>query len=94
MTSTIIRSAFALTLAVGLGATSMLVAGDAEARRGGKQIYSQTYDFDRPMHGYEGHSKIPGYYCTYKRFPKRVCRETAGGESCKVVGWQLEQTCY
>jgi len=94
MTNKLIRIAFVAALTAGVGLSSMLVSGEAEARRGGKGIFTQSYDFDRPMHGYEGHSQVPGYYCTYKRFPKRVCKETLGGEACKVVGWTLEQTCY
>ncbi|MCB1520244.1 MAG: hypothetical protein KDJ37_06685 [Hyphomicrobiaceae bacterium] len=88
-----LKSGLALALALGVGFSSMLVTDDAEARRGGKGYYSQSYDFDRPMHGYEGHAR-PGYYCSYKRLPKRVCRETKNGETCKIVGWTLEQNCY
>lgn len=89
----IAATALTLALAAGTFASSMLVAGDAEARRGGRGIYTQQYDFDRPMHGYEGHTHT-GYYCSYKRLPKRVCSYGAGGEVCKIQGWTLEQTCY
>lgn len=88
----IAATALTLALATGTFATSMLVAGDADAR-GGSRVYTQTYEFDRPMHGYEGHVH-PGRYCSYKRLPNRVCTPTANGESCKIVGWTLEQTCY
>ncbi|MGD9785956.1 MAG: hypothetical protein AB7E80_08675 [Hyphomicrobiaceae bacterium] len=85
----LLKTALVAALAVGVGASSMLVTGEAEARRG-KGYFSQTYEFDRPMNGYEGHSAVPGYYCTYKKFPKRDC----SSGSCKIVGWTLEQTCY
>lgn len=89
----IVATAFTVALALAVGASSMFVASDAEARRGGKGFYTQQYDFDRPMHGYEGHTGT-GYYCSYKRLPKRVCSYGPGGESCKIAGWTLEQTCY
>ena len=89
----IVATVATLALAAGTLASSMLVAGDAEARRGGRSIYTQQYDFDRPMHGYEGHTGT-GYYCSYKRLPKRVCSYGSGGEVGKIQVWTLEQTCY
>ena len=67
-------------------------ATDAEAR-GGKEIYQKSYTFDKPVHGYEGHT-TNNYYCTYKRFPIRKCKWKGGREVCKIVKWELEQTCY
>lgn len=77
--------------AAAIAATSFTVT-DAEAR-GGKEIYQQSYEFDQPMHGFEGHSGRD-YYCTYKRFPIRKCKWNGQREVCKVVKWELEQTCY
>ncbi|MCB1505100.1 MAG: hypothetical protein KDJ47_09000 [Hyphomicrobiaceae bacterium] len=93
-TSKLIKSIFGTALMLGVAASTMLVSsGDAEAKRGGKGYYVQQYDVDRPLHGYEGHT-FQGYYCSYKRFPKRVCTPTGnGGERCKIVGWTLEQSC-
>lgn len=88
----IAATAFTAALAVAVGASSMLVATDADAR-GGSRVYTQHYEFDRPMHGYEGHVH-PGRYCSYKRLPNRKCTPTANGESCRIVGWTLEQNCY
>lgn len=88
-----IRNAFAAALAVTAAATSMLVASDADARGRGRGVYVQTYDLAKPDHGYEGRTTF-GYYCSYKRLPKRACSPTANGESCKIVGWTLEQMCY
>jgi hypothetical protein len=75
------------TLALGL-----LVAGAAEAR-GVKPFYSETYETTGPVKGYEGYV-APNYYCSYKRYPNRVCSTDAQGkEHCRIAGWQLEQTC-
>lgn len=67
-------------------------ATDANAR-GSKEIYTQTYEFNKPMHGYEG-SATGNYYCTYKRFPVRNCTWNGSREVCKIVKWKLEETCY
>lgn len=69
------------------------VASAALARGGGKEFYSQDYQFDRPMKGYEG--QAGNYYCSYQRLPNRVCStDGAGNERCKVKGWTLRQHCY
>ena len=83
-----------VTLALGCGVGSMLAASQAEARRYGKEYYSETYDTgSRPARGYEGFL-FPDYYCSYKRYPKRVCStDRRGNETCRVKGWTLEQTC-
>lgn len=91
-TNKLIKTIFASVLTVGIAASTMLVTSEAEAKRGGRGYYVEKYDLDRPLHGYEGHTHR-GYYCSYKRLPKRVCTPTATGESCKVVGWTLEQSC-
>lgn len=67
-------------------AALLLAGGDANAR-GGKEYYSQTYQFDRPMNGYQGFSGA--YHCSYVKTPKTVCN--AAGK-CKRV-WELLQTC-
>ncbi|MCB1485484.1 MAG: hypothetical protein KDJ17_11400 [Hyphomicrobiaceae bacterium] len=61
----------------------------AQAGRGGKQIYIQTYEFKKPMHGYSGHSG--NYYCDYQRLPNRRC--DANGRNCKIVSWTLQEIC-
>jgi hypothetical protein len=72
--------------------TPLVGASDAEARRI-KPYYSETYETGRPVRGYEGFL-FPDYYCSYKRYPNRVCRTDARGkERCRVTGWRLEQTC-
>ena len=88
----LIKSIFGTALMLGVAASSMLISDQAEAKRGGKGYYVKQYDLDRPLHGYEGHT-WRGYYCSYKRFPKRVCNYTGDTETCKVVGWTLEQSC-
>lgn len=81
---TILRTAAfaALTAAV---AFSPLVSGGANAK-GGKEYFAETYQFDRPMNGYQGFSGA--YHCSYVKTPKNVC--VAG--KCKRV-WELLQTC-
>jgi len=72
-------------------AAMTVFAGAASARD--NQIYQKSYDLKDPLHGYEGHS-WNRKYCTYKRYPKRECEYRGGKRHCKVVGWELEQTCY
>jgi hypothetical protein len=96
----VLRSFITSTLsacpAFGAAVASMIVTGAAEARRGAKPYYSETYEFDRPVRGYEGFL-FPDYYCSYcsyKRYPKRVCSQNRNGsETCRIKGWTLEQTC-
>ncbi len=91
-TNKLIKSLFAATLTLGVAASTMIITDPAEAKRGGKGYYVQQYDLDRPLHGYEGHT-WRGYYCSYKRLPKRVCSWNGHTEKCKVAGWTLEQSC-
>jgi hypothetical protein len=83
------KLSFAVCLALAGSATlaSLVVGSDAYAGGRGKDFYSQTYQFDRPMNGYEGFSGA--YHCSYVKVPKKVC--TASG-TCKTV-WELTQTC-
>lgn len=85
------RTATALALAA--LAVTLLAAGPAEALRGVKPYYSESYETKGPARGYEGFL-FPDYYCSYKRYPNRQCATDAQGrERCRVVGWRLEQTC-
>jgi hypothetical protein len=87
------RTASALALAPAALATILLAAGPAEAVRGVKPYYSESYETKGPARGYEGFL-FPDYYCSYKRYPNRQCATDAQGkERCRVVGWRLEQTC-
>ena len=83
-----------LTLAaVALAAPLLAAATTAEARRGVKPYYSESYQTRGPVRGYEGYV-APDYYCSYKRFPNRECSVGKGGKQrCRVVSWRLEQTC-
>jgi len=85
MTRVLRATAFS-ALAVMSGLAPLAAGGDAEAK-GGKDYYSQTYQFDRPMNGYQGFSGA--YHCSYVKTPKTVCN--AAGK-CKKV-WELLQTC-
>lgn len=82
----ILRATAFSALAVMSGLAPIAAGGDAEAK-GGKDYYSQTYQFDRPMNGYQGFSGA--YHCSYVKTPKTVCN--AAGK-CKKV-WELLQTC-
>ena len=89
----IASSPCATTVATVALAFLFFAAGGAEARHGVKPYYSETYETKGPARGYEGFL-FPDYYCSYKRFPNRVCSTDARGrERCRVTGWQLEQTC-
>lgn len=83
MTKIFARAAFAVAAIAMVG--TLTVSDDAEAR-GGKEYYSQTYQFDQPMDGYEGFSGA--YHCSYVRTPKKVCKNG----KCKKI-WELLQTC-
>lgn len=88
-----IRFSKTITLTAALAAISgaALVSGSAEAG-GRKDLYVQDYNFDRPMHGYSGHSG--NYYCDYQRLPQRKCAiDKNGNESCRIVGWTLREMC-
>ena len=68
-------------------------AGGAEAYRGVKPYYSESYTTRGPQRGYEGFL-FPDYYCSYKRYPNRECSTDARGrQRCRVTSWRLEQTC-
>lgn len=91
MSTKLIRRVLLATLAMGIGGTSMLASDEAEAR--GRRFEQRTYESDRPLKGYEGFL-YPGYYCSYRRFPVRVCNYDAQGrEVCKIKSWRLEQSC-
>jgi hypothetical protein len=84
---------FATAVAIAALALPVLAAGAAEAGRGVKPYYSETYETKGPARGYEGFL-FPDYYCSYKRYPNRECSADAQGrERCRVTGWRLEQTC-
>ena len=89
----LIRWTLSTALTIAIATSFILMAGQAEARRWTKGYYSETYEFNRPVRGYEGFL-FPDYYCSYKRYPKRVCSyDKRGHESCRIKGWTLEQTC-
>lgn len=83
--TTLRNTAFAV-LAVAAAFAPLVAGGDAQAK-GGKEFYSETYQFDRPMNGYQGFSGA--YHCSYIKTPKNVCNKAG---QCKRV-WELLQTC-
>jgi hypothetical protein len=89
-------TSFANTLSLALAsitlAAAVALSGSAAYARGGKDVYVQTYQFAKPMHGYSGQSG--SYYCDYQRLPNRKCFVNASGtESCKIVSWTLREMC-
>lgn len=82
----ILCCAVVASAAAGMSSTEALA-------RGSKEFFSQDYQFDRAMHGFEGQQG--NYYCSYQRLPNRVCTyDSNGNEHCKVKGWTLRQYCY
>jgi hypothetical protein len=87
------RRAFTSLAALPLLAAALVPLPAEAQRRWVKPFYQQEYDTRGPVRGYEGFL-FPDYYCSYKRYPKRVCStDRRGRERCRVVGWRLEQTC-
>ena len=83
--------AFAATVASLTGA-ALFTCSAADAAGSAKEIFVQDYKFDKPMHGYSGHSG--NFYCDYQRLPDRKCYVNANGsETCKIVGWTLREMC-
>lgn len=80
--------AFFVYVLIGIAIATLLVPAAAITRHGAKPYYSERYEFDRPVSGYEGFL-FPDYYCSYKRYPRRVC----SNRGCRIVGRTLEQTC-
>lgn len=88
MTHTSLKTA-AMSFLLAFAAFSPMLASSAEAGGRGKDYYSETYTFSKPMNGYEG--RAGDYYCSYIKTPVRKC--DANGYNCRVVAWQLEQHC-
>jgi hypothetical protein len=88
---TILSNIFAFVMAFAtIAGLAFLSGSPAEAR--GKEVFVQTYQFSKPMHGYSGRSG--NYYCDYQRLPNRKCFVNANGhESCKIVSWTLREMC-
>lgn len=82
------------TIALGFAAISFAALGTATIAEAGraKEVFVQDYKFNKPMHGYSGHSG--NYYCDYQRLPNRKCTLSANGkETCKIVSWTLREMC-
>jgi hypothetical protein len=83
--------AFAV-MAATLAGVALFNSSAASAASGAKEVFIQDYKFDKPMHGYSGHSG--NYFCDYQRLPERKCFLNANGtETCKIVGWTLREMC-
>ncbi|MEM6496389.1 MAG: hypothetical protein AAF709_06660 [Pseudomonadota bacterium] len=74
----------------------LATATDAEAKRGGKSTYYETFNTRHAERGYEGFvGGRHNSYCSYRREPRRRCYISRSGyERCKIVGWRLIQHCY
>ena len=77
----------ATALATAALAIAVLAAGAAEAGRGVKPYYSETYETKGPARGYEGFL-FPDYYCSYKRYPNGRAAPTrrAGSAAASPAG--------
>ncbi|WP_295559174.1 hypothetical protein [uncultured Hyphomicrobium sp.] len=82
---TTLRTTGFVALAIAAAFAPLVAGGAAHAK--GKDFYAQSYQFDRPMNGYEGFSGA--YHCSYVKTPKNVCNKAG---QCKRV-WELLQTC-
>ena len=90
---TALRKTFAFAIAAATFASAAFLAGAPAEARGGKGVFVQEYKFDKPMHGYSGHSG--NYYCDYQRLPVRKCSvDRSGNEHCTIVSWTLRQMCH
>jgi hypothetical protein len=88
MTMKISKNGILCGVVLAAAVAGALTSTGAEAR-GGKEFFSQDYQFDRPMHGFEGQQG--NYYCSYQRLPNKVCDHNG---RCKIKGWTLRQHCY
>lgn len=77
------------TLAVAAAIATVAGITTAAQAGSGRQLYIETYQFNKPMHGYSGHAG--NYYCDYQRLPVRKC--DANGNNCRIVSWTLQQIC-
>jgi hypothetical protein len=82
-----------MTALLTYAALAVLATSAADARRYVKPFYQDSYPAPRGAHGYEGWV-YPDYYCSYTRYPRRVCGvDRRGNERCRVAGWTIEQRC-
>ncbi|MEQ1717623.1 MAG: hypothetical protein ABL907_16865 [Hyphomicrobium sp.] len=84
-----ISQTLVIAAAIATVAGMSLISTAAEAGGRGRQLYIETYNFKKPMHGYSGHAG--NSYCDYQRLPQRQCN--ASGTSCTITGWTLQQIC-
>jgi hypothetical protein len=75
------------TFAIAAAFVSVLSLSQAHAR-GGKEYFSQTYQFKQPMKGVEG--RQGNFYCSYRNQP--IYKEVNGKKV--IVGHELFQHCY
>jgi hypothetical protein len=92
MTTQIFKTGIVCSAVLATALAGLLSSTAAQAR-GGKEFFSEDYQFDQPMKGYEG--QAGNYYCSFQRLPNRVCVIDANGnERCQIKGWTLRQYCY
>lgn len=85
-----ISQTFALAAAFAtIGGATLATSTAADAGGKGRELYIETYQFKKPMHGYSGHAG--NLYCDYQRLPIRKC--TNGHSNCTITGWTLQQIC-
>lgn len=89
MTHTALKTAAFSFYLIAAAVLAIASSGNAEAGGRGKEYFSETYTFSKPMKGFEG--RAGDYYCSYVKTPVRKC--DVYGNNCKIVAWELEQHC-
>ncbi len=85
MSHTLIKT-FAIAAAI-VSVTSL--SQTSAHARGGKEYFSQTYQFKQPMKGVEG--RVGAFYCSHRTQP--IYKELPNGKKV-IVGHELFQHCY
>ena len=88
MTTQILKTGILCSALLASAVGGVLTSTAAQAR-GGKEFFSQDYQFSQPTSGFEGQQG--NYYCSYQRIPNRVCDQNG---KCMIKGWTLRQHCY
>ena len=76
-----------------LGAVIASAIAPAAFAKGGKEFYSQDYQFEPADEGLRGHRRQLLLFVPAPAEP-RVHDRPNGNERCKVQGWTLRQHCY
>ena len=91
------RTTAIITAAAAVAITAVAVPSEsAHAGRKHDRFFKETIITSQKVRGYEGFASGGkfGVYCSYYRVPIRSCTyDRSGRESCRVVGWKMDQMC-